>query len=222
MRRRPSRALTRSTSRSSSARLVVRAETGLLLRARLGDQHREAGEIETETGIERIGERGEPLDEQRADVLRVAQRARGGGGHAPHRAVGAEQRELDLARAVAAALERQLQARGELLHHGEHVLFARDRLGKTLLGQIGRHRPQRRERLALAAERAVELAQQIGAEAGGERRARQIQNVADALEADAGQRARRCRRRAAAPPVGKGASSAGSRRRRSHRMTEGP
>ena len=40
----------------------------------------------------------------------------------------------------------------------------------------------------LVAERAVELAQQIRAEAGGKRRARQIDNVADALEADARQR----------------------------------
>ena len=40
----------------------------------------------------------------------------------------------------------------------------------------------------LAAQRAVELAQQLGAEAGGQRRARQVDDVADALQADAGER----------------------------------
>ena len=39
-----------------------------------------------------------------------------------------------------------------------------------------------------AAERAIELAQEVGAEAGGERRARQIENIADALQAQARER----------------------------------
>ena len=77
---------------------------------------------------------------------------------------------------------------GQPLDDGEHVLLARDRLGEALLGDIGRDRQARRERLVLAAERAVELAQQVGAEAGGERRARQVDDVADALQADARQR----------------------------------
>ena len=45
-----------------------------------------------------------------------------------------------------------------------------------------------------APERAVELAQEFGAEAGGERRARQVEDVADALEADARQRGDRVAR----------------------------
>ena len=56
---------------------------------------------------------------------------------------------------------------------------------KTALGDKRRNRQARRERLVFAAERAVELAQEIVAEAGGERRARQIDDVADLLEADA-------------------------------------
>ena len=84
--------------------------------------------------------------------------------------------------------ERRLQPRGEPLDGREHVLLARDRLGKLLLGDIGRDRQERGERLVLAAERAVELAQELGAETGGERRARQIEDVADAFEADARQR----------------------------------
>ncbi len=60
--------------------------------------------------------------------------------------------------------------------------------GKRFSATIGRDRQQWRERLVFAAERAVELAQQVGAEARGERRARQVDDVADALEADAGER----------------------------------
>ena len=70
----------------------------------------------------------------------------------------------------------------------EHVLLARDRFGKTLLGDIRRDRQARIERLMLVAKRAVELAQQVGAEARGQRRARQVDDVADALQADACER----------------------------------
>ena len=45
------------------------------------------------------------------------------------------------------------------------------------------------------AERTVELAQHFGAEAGGERRARQIDDIADALQADAGEACDRRRRK---------------------------
>ncbi len=46
------------------------------------------------------------------------------------------------------------------LDGSQHVLFARDRLGKTLLGHIGRDRQPRIERLVFDPKRAVELAQQ--------------------------------------------------------------
>jgi hypothetical protein len=59
---------------------------------------------------------------------------------------------------------------------------------KIALGHIGRDRKERGERLVLAAERAVELAQKLGAEAGHERRARQIENIGDAFQAEARQR----------------------------------
>ena len=59
---------------------------------------------------------------------------------------------------------------------------------KIALGHIGRDRKERGERLVLAAERAVELAQEPGAEAGHERRARQIENIADAFQTEARQR----------------------------------
>ena len=82
--------------------ILAAAETDLLLRARLGDEHREPRQIEAEARIDLVAERGEPLDEQRADRLRIAHRPRRAGGDALDRAVGAEQRKLDAARAVAA------------------------------------------------------------------------------------------------------------------------
>ena len=57
-----------------------------------------------------VGERGEPLDEQRADLVRIAQRPRRAGGDAAHLTVGTEQRQLEPARAVTAPLQRALQA----------------------------------------------------------------------------------------------------------------
>ena len=46
----------------------------------------------------------------------------------------------------------------EMLDGAEHVVLARDRLGEALLGQRGRHRQARRDRLVLAAERLVDAA----------------------------------------------------------------
>ncbi len=167
--------------------ILVAAETDLLVRAGLGDEHGEPRQVEAEARIDLVAERGEPLDEERADRLRIADRTRGAGGDALDRAVGAEERKLEAARAVAARRQRRLEPRREPLDGGEHVLLARDRLVEALLGEIRRNRQARAERLVLAAERAVELAQEIGAEAGGERRARQIEDVADALQAEARQ-----------------------------------
>ena len=71
-------------------RVFGAADADLFGRAGLGDHHRQPRHVEAEAGIERIGERGEPLDKQRADVVRVAQRPRGAGGDAAYYAVGAE------------------------------------------------------------------------------------------------------------------------------------
>src|SRR5262249_57363874 len=100
----------------------------------------------------------------------------------------AEQDELDLSRAFAAPLQHGFEAYGELLDDLEHVLLARDRLGEALLGEIGRDRDARLQRLGLAAERAIKLAQQLGTEARGERCAWQIDEIADAFQAHARKR----------------------------------
>src|SRR5207253_2125108 len=78
--------------------------------------------------------------------------------------------------------------RREPLDAREYILLARDRLVKALLRDIARDRQTRGERFVFAAKRAVELAQEIGAEAGGERRARQVEDVADAFQAEARER----------------------------------
>ena len=50
----------------------MRSETDLLVRTRLGDKDREPRQIEAETRIDLIAQRSEPLDEQRANRLRIA------------------------------------------------------------------------------------------------------------------------------------------------------
>ena len=180
-RREPSRALRRSTRRSRSAACSLRGH-------RLGDEHAEPGEIEAEAGIERVGELVEPLAEQRANAGGIADGARGRNRAPAHHAVGAEQDELDPPRALAAAFQHGFEARREFFDDAEHVLLARDRLGKALLGRIGRNRRARLQGLGLPAERAVELEQKLRAEPRGERRARQIDEIADAFQADAGER----------------------------------
>ena len=73
-------------------------------------QHGQPREVEAEARIDLVAERGKALDEQRADGLRIAHRPRCAGGDALHRAVGAEQRQLDAARAFAAGRERASRA----------------------------------------------------------------------------------------------------------------
>ena len=103
--------------------------------------------------------------------------------------------QFDAAGAIAAPLQCELQPARQPLGNCQNVLLARDRFGKTLLGDIRCDRQPRRQRLMFVAERTVELAQHFGAEARGERRARQIDDIADALQADAGKTCDRRRRK---------------------------
>ena len=164
--------------------ILTPAETDLHVRTRLGDEHREPRQVEAEARIDLVAERGKPLDEERADRRRIADGTGRAGCDALDRAIGAKEGKLETARAVTAHCQHSLESGREPLDGREHGLLARDRLVKALLGEIGCDRTQRAERLVLAAERAVELAQEIDAEAGGERRARQIDDVADAFQAD--------------------------------------
>jgi len=66
------------------------ADADLFGWARLCNQHRQSRHVEAEAGIERVGECGHPLDKQRADGNRIAQRTRGAGGDAAQHAVGAK------------------------------------------------------------------------------------------------------------------------------------
>ena len=166
----------------------------MLWRRWLSDHHRQPRHVEAEAGIEFVGQRRQPLGKQRTDLRRIAQRVRTAGGDAAHRAVGAEQCEFDTPRAVAAPLQRDLQAARQPLRSAEDVFLARNRLGKALFGDIRRNRQPRIERLVLQAQRAVELAQQVRAEAGGQRAARQVHNIADTFQADARQPRHRSRR----------------------------
>src|SRR5262245_49441232 len=168
--------------------IFVSAEADLLVRTGLGGQYGEPRQIEAKARIDLVAERGQPLDEERADRLRIADGPRGAGGDAFDRAVGAEERELQASCAIATPDQCRLEPCREPLDGRQHVFLAYDRLVKTPLGDIGCNRQARSERLVFTAERAVDLAQEIGAETGGERRPRQIENVADALEAKARQR----------------------------------
>src|SRR5919108_3307664 len=149
--------------------IFKRAEADLFIRTGLGIKDREPCQIEAETRIDLVAERGQPLDEKRADHLRVAHRSRGAGRDALDRAIGPEEGKLEASRAVAAPCQRRFESRSEPLDACEHVLLARDRLVKALLRDVGRDRQARGERFVFAAERAIELAQEIGAEAGGKR-----------------------------------------------------
>src|SRR5262249_57669005 len=70
--------------------IFTRAETDLLVRTRLGVEHRQTRQIEAEARIDLVAERGDPLDKERADCPRIAHRTRGAGRDALDRAIGAK------------------------------------------------------------------------------------------------------------------------------------
>src|SRR5215468_8620618 len=90
--------------------ILARAEPDLLVRARFGVEHREPRQIEAIARIDLVAERSEPLDEQRADRLRVAHRTRGAGRDALDRAIGTKEGKLEAPRALPARDKRRLQA----------------------------------------------------------------------------------------------------------------
>ena len=60
-----------------------------------------------------------------------------------HRAVGAKQRDLEQPPALAAPLQHRGELPRQMLDGAEHVVLARNRIGKALLGHRRRHRQAR-------------------------------------------------------------------------------
>src|SRR5262249_56193857 len=93
--------------------------------AGLGVEDGEPRQIEAVARIDLVAERSEPLDEQRADRLRVAHRTRGAGRDALDRAIGTKEGKFEAPRALPARDKRRLQACREPLDAREHILLAR-------------------------------------------------------------------------------------------------
>ena len=165
-------------------RMIGLREAGLRRFAPFGDERREAQHVVAEARIDLVADDAEPVREQVADARWLAQRLAHADLDAKHLAVGAEQRGLQQPRAFAAPLQQCAELCGELLDGAEHVAFERDRLGEALLGDRGRNRQARRDRLVLAAERLIDAAHELRAEARRERRARAVEHIGDALQSD--------------------------------------
>ena len=86
--------------------LRARVEIALLLHHDFSAARGQANEIETEAGIERIGQCIEPLAKQPVDEIRLGDRLSGLHTDAAHRAVGAEEACFQHPRALAGAIHR--------------------------------------------------------------------------------------------------------------------
>ena len=78
-----------------------------------------------------------------------------------HGAIGAEQRHLEQPSALAAPLQHRPKPATELLDGAEHIVFARDRLGKALLGHGHGNRQARRDWLLDKTERLIDPASPV-------------------------------------------------------------
>ena len=151
-------------------RMVGCRKAGLQRIAALGRERRKAHDIEAEAGIASISDGGEPLGEQRADALGIAQRRAGSNRGPKNLAVGAEQRDLEPAGAFATPLQHAGKLLPERFDGAEHVGFEQDRIGEAALRHISGERQARRDRLVLASERLVDAADELRPETGSERR----------------------------------------------------
>jgi hypothetical protein len=168
-------------------------EHGLHGFAPLGDEGGEPHHVEAEAGIAGLADGGEPVGEQAGDAGGLAQRRAGADLDPVHLVVGAKQRDLQEPCAVLAPFHGGAEPPGEPGDGAEHVAFEPDRIGEALLGHIGRQWQARRDRLVQPAERLIDAADEDFAEPCGQRRARQIDEIADLSEADFGERLDRLR-----------------------------
>jgi hypothetical protein len=169
----------------------VHGEPGLPVVQRLGDGHVEGGGLEAEPDIiEGIGHAIEAQPDEARDVANVA----AGSGEADldrlHAAVQMEQHEAYHARSGGGAFEigneRMQEPRGSF----QDMLPADDGLYEHGLRAIDRRGHGGDERLGGAPQGLVE-AQEEGLEAGGERRARLTDHVADAAQPQAAEQRQR-------------------------------
>jgi hypothetical protein len=153
-----------------------------------GAKRTEADQVETKTGIERIGKRIQFLMKQAGNRLGRPVRARGGDLDPPHRAVDAVKTRFEMATALAARLQQGGDVNGEAGERRGDILGERDRLEEDTFGQGWRHRPARRDRMFRNPREPLQPLDAIGAEAGGKRRARPVDQVGDALQPRPAQR----------------------------------
>ncbi len=170
---------------------------GLHRIAALGDEGGEPHHVEAEAGIAGVADGGEPVGEQADDAGRpraAARRSRPRSGTPCCRCETA--RPAGAARPPRAAPSAARAGRRACSMVPSTSRFEPDRIGEALLRHIGRQRQARRDRLVLAAERLIDAADEDFAEARGERRARQVDEIADRFEPDLGERRDRLRREA--------------------------
>lgn len=145
-RARPSRVDNRSTSAPTSSCATAPPLQPQLARVEpLGQHYVEPDQVVSETGIERIGERVDPLREQPHQNRHVARRPPRLDPQALHLPVGAEQPRLPASPAFMPLLQRMRRFAGEFGEHLQRIFGARDRFGEAPLGRHGRRHPPRRD-----------------------------------------------------------------------------
>ena len=155
-------------------------------RERLGDKAGKAHQVDAEAGVDLLlRAAGEPLGEQPCDRARFVQRPARADANAAHVAVDAKKAELQRARALHLALQHPTRSSASRASVAIAAASPADRAREAPLGDEFGRGEARRDRGARSAHQFVEPRDDVGAETGGDRRARAQSEVADALEARA-------------------------------------
>ena len=150
-------------------------------------RHGQAQRVETETGIERIGQRIELFMKQPGKDFRIARRPQGLDRQPAHGAVGAKKTRLERTPALAAPLQNGFGLMDQIAQNGLDGLALRQRLGEMAFDHAIGRRTQGGDAQILPSKQTFDFAWEIGAETRGESARRTRGEIADGFQAGATQ-----------------------------------
>ena len=120
------------------AGILVGVEAGFGGMRLLGDARFQPDQVETEAGVQRIGQRIQPLVQKPQHHIRIAQGRAGADGDALHLAVGAEEHRFQKTQTLALTFQSFGQCDAQTVQAFADDILGRDRLSETMCGaEIG-------------------------------------------------------------------------------------
>ncbi len=171
---------------------IVPGEAGLAGGERFDNGRRERHRLDAETGVEAF----QPVPEQIGQVVGVAARTAGADAQVLPAAIHLHSREHQAPRTQPLGLQALAEDGTQVFKSSREIFRRGDGLGEEAAHLGRRRRRAGRQRFGLGTEGLAQAARQQRAEAGDQHRRRQLEQVADAPQSEAGQQLAGLRRQA--------------------------